>query len=136
MNRFKELLDGINLEIRARIIHPFKSIKRGIYNYWIYRKIIWNDRWFDHSFFISLIDFKLQTLIDNWDNSNYIGSNFTKKRIMVIKNRIASYEDNLDELYTQYYDKKLSKSELIDKINKLNEKTWKELGRNLIRFWD
>lgn len=136
MNKFKELLDGIKLEVKERIIHPFKSIKKGIYNYWIYRKIIWNDRWYDHSFFISLIDFKLQTLIDNWDNSNYIGSNFTKKRIMVIKNRIASYEDNLDELHIQYYDKKLSKSELIDKINKLNEKTWKELGRNLTRFWD
>ena len=136
MNRFEELLDGINLEVKGKITRPLKRIKNGLKNYWIYRKIIWNDRWYDHSFFISLIDFKLQTLIDNWDYSNYVGSDFTKKRIIVIKKRISSYQDNLDELHTQYFDKKISKSELKYNINKLNDKTWKELGRNLIRFWD
>ena len=137
--KLKNKLNNIKLNIEIWFTHTFKypywDFKSGIKNFWKYRKIIWNDRWYDYFFIIELYKFKLKDNIDNWDKSNYVGSNFTKKRMIVLYNRLNSYLDNLEELQEQYYYYKITKSQYLYFKRKLISKTWNELGRNLNRFW-
>jgi hypothetical protein len=112
------------------------NLKNGIKNFWKYKGVIWKDRWYDYSFIIELLKFKLKDNIKNWDKAHYVGSNFTKKRMIVLLNRIEEFEVNLENLQELYYTKKLSK----DEFNKLKKEllmlTWYSLGRNIQRFWD
>ena len=137
--KLKNKLNNIKLNIGIWFTHNFKypylEFKSGIKNFWKYRKIIWDDRWYDYFFIIELYKFKLKDNIDNWDKSNYVGSNFTKKRMIILYNRLNSYLDNLEELQEQYYYKKITKSQYLYFKRKLISKTWNELGRNLSRFW-
>ena len=122
---------------KVNILSNIKSFFYNIKNIWVYRKIVWNDRWWDHSFLTEMIVFKLQTMIDNWDDAHYIGSDFTKKRMIIIRKRIEEYSDKIDELQYEYIvNKKYSKEEYRQELRKLNDKTWGTFGRNLGRFWD
>lgn len=112
------------------------NIKNGIKNLWTYKSVIWNDRWYDYSFIIKLLEFKLKYTIKNWDKAHYIGSDFTKKRMQIILNRIEEYQTNLDNLQEMYYLKKIDKKEYRRLKEELLNKTWKSLGKNITRFWD
>ena len=112
------------------------NIKHGIKNLWKYKSVIWNDRWYDYQYIFSLLEFKLKDTIKNWDNAHYVGSEFTKKRMQVLLNRIEEYAVNLENLEELYYTKKISKTEYNKRKDDLINKTWKSLGRNITRFWD
>ena len=112
------------------------NIKHGIKNLWKYKSVIWNDRWYDYQYIFSLLEFKLKDTIKNWDNAHYVGSEFTKKRMQVLLNRIEEYTVNLENLEELYYTKKISKTEYNKRKDDLINKTWKSLGRNITRFWD
>ena len=116
--------------------YPYWDFKSGIKNFWKYRKIIWNDRWYDYFFIINLIEFKLEDTIKNWDKAHYIGSDFTKGRMIVVLKRIKTFQDNLEELQEKYYSKTITKEKYLKEKNILLEKTWKRFGRNITRFWD
>ncbi len=52
-----------------RFINSFYSVKQGFKNLWKYKKIIWNDRWYDYEYIVDLLEFKLKDTKDNWKNS-------------------------------------------------------------------
>ena len=110
--------------------------KNGIKNLWNYKSVIWNDRWYDYSFIIKLLEFKLKDTIKNWDKAHYVGSDFTKLRMQINLNRIEEYQVNLENIQELYYLKKIDKKEYIRLKDELLNKTWKSLGRNITRFWD
>ena len=112
------------------------NLKNGIKNIWKYRNIIWKDRWYDYSYIIELLKFKLKDNIKNWDNAHYIGSDFTKKRMIVILKRIEEFDMNLENLQELYYTKKISKLKYSELKRELIMKTWYSLGRNIKKFWD
>ena len=112
------------------------NLKNGIKNLWKYRNIIWKDRWYDYSYIIELLKFKLKDNIKNWDNAHYIGSDFTKKRMMVLYNRLEEFDMNLENLQELYYTKKISKLKYSELKRELIMKTWYSLGRNIQKFWD
>jgi hypothetical protein len=112
------------------------NIKNGIKNFWKYRNIIWKDRWYDYSYIFKLLEFKLKDTIKNWEGAHYVGSEFTRKRMQVLLNRIEEYNTNLENLQELFYQKKISKSEYIVLKDDLLNKTWKSFGRNITRFWD
>ena len=114
----------------------YYNIKNGIKNLWTYRKVIWNDRWYDYSYIFKLLEFKLKDTIKNWDKAHYIGSEFTKKRMQVLLNRIEEYQTNLENLQELLYKKKLDRKEYLKLKEELLNKTWKSFGRNITRFWD
>jgi hypothetical protein len=130
-------LDDIKYKYHNLFIFTlYYNIKNGIKNLWTYRKVIWNDRWYDYSFIFKLLEFKLNDTIKNWEGAHYIGSEFTKKRMHVLLNRLEEYETNLDNLQELYFTKKIDKEEYLLLKEKLLNKTWKSLGKNITRFWD
>lgn len=138
--KIKNMIDDFKFEISWNwgyyILDPIYNIKNGVKNLWKFKFIIWNDRWYDYSYFIKLIKFKLQDNINNWHKSHYIGSEFTKKRMIIILKRIEEYETNLDNLHELYYTKKMTRDKYKKLKKKLINKTWGALGRNITRFWD
>jgi len=139
--KIKEIKEDIIFEIKysyeKHIEEPYCSFIDGIKNFWTYRSLIWNDRWWDHYYLNRFIVRKLETMIDNWDDAHYVGSDFTKKRMIIIKDRIEKYDDIKHELeYDYIVRKKYTNEQYKDEIKKLNNKTWGEFGRNIRRFWD
>ena len=49
----------------------FLDIKYGLINLWKYRKIIWNDRDFDHFYLLELVEFKLRNMSDMQKNHGH-----------------------------------------------------------------
>lgn len=112
------------------------NIKYGIKNFWKYRNIIWKDRWYDYQYIFCILEFKLKDTIKNWGSAHYVGSEFTRKRMQVLLNRIEEYRTNLENLEELLYQKKISREEYLQLKDKLLNKTWKSLGRNITKFWD
>lgn len=113
-----------------------RDIKVGISNFWKYRKIIWNDRWWDYDFTLKMIRFKLNDNIQNWDKSHYVGFEFTKKRMIVLLKRLDLFEEEIEELQYMYFRMLISKDEYLKRKNIIIHKCWFSLGRNIRRFWD
>ena len=135
--KWKDIKEDIEIWYNNLFIFDiFYNIKHGIKNLWKYKSVIWNDRWYDYQYIFSLLEFKLKDTIKNWDNAHYVGSEFTKKRMQILLNRIEEYTVNLENLEELYYTKKISKTEYNKRKDDLINKTWKSLGRNITRFWD
>ncbi len=135
--KWKDIKEDIEIWYNNLFIFDiFYNIKHGIKNLWKYKSVIWNDRWYDYQYIFSFLEFKLKDTIKNWDNAHYVGSEFTKKRMQVLLNRIEEYTVNLENLEELYYTKKISKTEYNKRKDDLINKTWKSLGRNITRFWD
>lgn len=133
----KDKIEDIKTWCRNLFIFDwYYNIKNGVKNFWKYRSVIWNDRWYDYSYIFKLLEFKIKDTLDNWDKAHYIGSHFTKLRMQVLLNRIEEYQTNLENLQELLYQKKISKDEYIILKDMLLNKTWKSLGRNITRFWD
>ena len=136
-HRVKDKIEDIQIWHKNLFIFDiYYNIKNGIKNLWTYRKVIWNDRWYDYSFIFKLLEFKLKDTIKNWDNAHYVGAHFTKLRMQVLLNRIEEYQTNLDNLQEMYFTKKIDRKEYLKLKEELLNKTWKSLGRNITRFWD
>ena len=135
--KWKDIKEDIEIWYNNLFIFDiFYNIKHGIKNLWKYKSVIWNDRWYDYQYIFSLLEFKLKDTIKNWDNAHYVGSEFTKKRMQVLLNRIEEYQTNLENLEELYYTKKITRDEYYKQKEELLNKTWKTLGRNITRFWD
>ena len=135
--KWKDIKEDIEIWYNNLFIFDyFYNIKHGIKNFWKYKSVIWNDRWYDYQYIFSLLEFKLKDTIKNWDNAHYVGSEFTKKRMQVLLNRIEEYTVNLENLEELYYTKKITRDEFYKQKEELLNKTWKTLGRNITRFWD
>lgn len=112
------------------------NVKYGVKNLWDYKSIIWNDRWYDHSFILNLLVFKMKRNIKQWNNAHYIGSDFTKKRMIVLTKRLQEYEDNKEQLLSDCISKKYNKKQYNIKLKQLQHKTWTSFGRQMYKFWD
>jgi hypothetical protein len=136
-HRVKDKMEDIQIWYKNLFIFDiYYNIKNGIKNLWTYRKVIWNDRWYDYSYMFKLLEFKLKDTIKSWDGAHYVGSGFTKKRMQIVLNRIEEYETNLDNLQEMYFLKKIDRKEYLLLKEELLNKTWKSFGRNITRFWD
>lgn len=131
----KDKLEDIEIWYNNLFIFDiYYNIKNGVKNLWKYRKVIWDDRWYDYQYIFFILEFKLKNTIKNWDKAHYVGSHFTKLRMQVLLNRIEEYGTNLEVLQELLYKKKISRKEYTELKDELLNKTWKSLGRNITRF--
>lgn len=134
---FKNIIEDIKYwYCNLFLFDMFYNIKNGLKNLWTYKSVIWNDRWYDYSYIFKILEFKLEQNIKNWDKAHYVGSEFTKKRMIICFQRIQEYNTNLENLQELLFTKKISKLEYLKQKDKLLNKTWKSFGRNIQRFWD
>ena len=77
----------------------YRDIEQGIKNFWFYKSVIWNDRWYDHYFLMELLNKKLENMENNWDNSHYVDADKDKDKIAEAKSLLSELvKDNfLDE---------------------------------------
>lgn len=135
--RFEDLKDDLTYWFwNLSIFDYIYNIKNGVKNFWNYKSVIWNDRWYDHSYIIAVLKFKLQQNIKQWDKAHYVGSEFTKGRMIICLQRIEEFDTNLENLQELWYTKKITKDEFNKLKKELLMKTWYSLGRNIQRFWD
>lgn len=135
--RFEDLKDDLTYWFwNLSIFDYIYNIKNGVKNFWNYKSVIWNDRWYDHSYIIAVLKFKLQQNIKQWDKAHYVGSEFTKGRMIICLQRIEEFDTNLENLQEMFYTKKITKDEFNKLKKELLMKTWYSLGRNIQRFWD
>jgi len=82
------------------IRYPFNSFVKGIKNLVMYRKIIWNDRWWDYAFLDRLVKFKLEDMEKHWHMDTHYCFDWNEKlllnRLTEILSEIENIEDNSD----------------------------------------
>ncbi len=131
-NWFQDMLDNITWEInwqyRDKIVHPWRSFWAGVDNLRRYRKIVWRDRWWDHSFFLGLILFKLKETEAHWGvDTHYINDTDEKE---ILKKMIEDLEWMVDE------DKDDGSKKYNDEYKKRSRSFFGRFDRHHRKFWD
>jgi len=94
-----------------KIIDQIDEIKIGISNFWKWRKIIWNDRNYDHNFFLKIMKTKLEIMLNNWEDEDvYVGQEKDKEKMKIciyLLNRLIS--ENYDDNAFYFHNKKWGK---------------------------
>ena len=129
----KEALETLKEEITYmyyRMYYKYLDVKTGIKNLWKFRKIVYRDRWWDYSFMLDMIEFKLKDMEKHWGkDTSYVGDKFTAGRLKVILKDLEDYREFFDgDEFVNIKDYKKIKKERSKKMNRF----WK----NLPRFWD
>ena len=91
----------------------YRDVTQGIKNFWFYRKVIWNDRWWDHYFFLEMQEKKLENMSINWKHSHYVdfeAEQATIDRALELTRKLK--EDNYLENAMGFMDVKYGELEL------------------------
>jgi hypothetical protein len=71
----KEFKEDLQFELEYwyfRLIRdPYRKTKYGISNLWTWRKVIWNDYWWDDSFIFALLHKKFELMENNFRKNSY-----------------------------------------------------------------
>lgn len=123
------------------------SMIQGFKNFIKYRSLIWNDRWYDHTFLHQMLRFKLNDMAEEWKDAHYVGCEYEEKilqELVQILDKIEYLEDNwttdsynnIDNLYQEFGIKLFS----IQKLHKTNKEFCKgedtTTTTNFQRLWD
>jgi len=135
MNLTEIITDTFNLK------YKFRNIRQGVKNFWIYRNIIWNDRWWDSGFLHDIIRFKLNLMAENWHKSMYVDSNIELlklKELVAMLDEIKSLDDftnagDIDALY-QKFGRSLFDIKKYDM--KIDGKIYTKKCSGIRKFWD
>lgn len=142
------LWDNLKFEVGyffKNIVTSIRSIKQGLKNLWEWKGIIWRNRWYDYSFFMSLQKKQLTYMRDNWDNAHYVHSEREKEtldKLIRILDEIEQYDDVDQEMVNKKY------QEFGDLLYKTTKKTSVYIDENgtthqqttnvpnILRLWD
>ena len=116
----------INYQLREWFYYPYRRVTVGFENLIKYRSLIWNDRWYDHSFLMELMLFKLKDMEKRWGkDTHYIGDldekDTLKKLIVDLEWMLEA--DEFDKNYAEEYKKK-------------SRSFFGRMDRNHRKFWD
>jgi len=118
MNIKEDVLFNIEWYYDHYIKQPYRTFETGIKNLWLWKRIIWNDRWWDYSFLDTIILFKLKDMSKHWvKDTHYINDECDKKII----DKLISLLEEIQELEDEC---------TIKADRKINEK-YQEFGRLL-----
>ncbi len=121
--------EDVRWEIEYRWDHwfyyPYRNMMQGFGNLRKYRKLIWNDRWYDYSFLLELMLFKLKDTEEHWGVDTHYVNDLDDKEIL--KKLVEDLEwmintDEFNEGYTEEY-KKRSRS-FFGRLDRQHRKLW------------
>ena len=101
-------------------------------------EVIWEDRWYDHSFMLIVWQRKLEIMIENWDGAHYKNSEKDqKKMIKTLRYLNLLIEDEFDCMFES---KEIGVLEQYTKgqreKNKIEKKLFKIIRKNYAKWWD
>jgi len=117
---------------------------QGIKNFWYFRKVIWNFRWYDYSFTLDVFQKVFENLDDSWEKSHYLGSEEEHEKIKSIIQKFKKIKELEDEC-TIEADREMMKliNELGEDIFGYDEKIIEDNGKKhkskvpfIQRLWD
>jgi hypothetical protein len=108
-------------------VYPVKSFLKGINNLIKWRKIIWQDRWWDYYFLLEILHFKLKDMEENWGKNTHYVNDYKDKDI--IKSLIDDLEWMLDD------DNELNDGYL-EEYKKRSKRFFGRLDRGHRKLWD
>jgi len=118
-----KFLENLNSEL----IIFWKSKMTCILNLWKWRKVICNDRWWDYSFMLEILLFKLKDMEENWGTrTHYVGDYDDKK---ILQELIEDLEWMLDE-ENEFLDN------YAEEYKKRSRRFWGRMDRHHRKFWD
>lgn len=127
----KDLYEDFTSWLTYSIKYPYIHIIKGLSNYWKYRKIIWQDRWYDHDYLLYLIEFKLQDMEKHWGvDTHYEGDKFTKLRLQIVIRDLKRYQDMLNNTL------ELLEESNIAEVKKVKAKIASSFFKTIPRLWD
>lgn len=144
------MYEDIKFEIEyfiSNIRSKFYGILQGFKNFWKYKSLIWNDRWYDYSYLHRYLRFKLNDMQVNWKDSHYIGFEHEEQLLtelvelldtieFIEENYSNTSETDIDNLY-QEFGEKLFKIETITKKDKeFNNGVHVIKSSPIRRLWD
>ena len=151
-SKWEDFKFNVSWNFNHYIKYPFGSFKSGVKNLWKWKKIIWEDRWWDYGFLHTMLHFKLQKMEEGFRHNSWgCGSEDLAdelKRLINILEEIEYIENDMPDTMTwQESDKKIDElyQELGEKlfgIRNFENKNCKgevehEYETNLIRrLWD
>ena len=74
-----------------------KDFIQGIKNFWYFRKVIWNFRWYDYGFTLDVFQRVFENLDENWENSHYLDSKEEHEKIKKIIQKFKRIKELEDE---------------------------------------
>lgn len=119
-NIYDDTVFEVSMFFRNKIRSPFYSIIDGLGNFWKYRKVVWNDRWWDHAFLTYWIGAKIQDMHDNWDDSHYIGSEKEKE----VLEKLLGYLEIMSNYEFEEASQEQAKKEFFKLLSAHYEKFW------------
>ena len=117
---------------------------QGIKNFWYFRKVIWNFRWYDYGFTLDVFQRVFENLDENWENSHYLDSKEEHEKIKKIIQKFKRIKELEDEC-TIEADQEIQRliHELGEDIFGYDEKTEEVNGKKMKskvpfiqRLWD
>jgi len=92
-------LEDIKFELEYfwdnKIRIPYIEFREGIKNFWKFRKVIWNYRWWDSSFFMNIQKVALKDMKENWHKNSYSCDDWNQTQILY---RLVEILDEIEEL--------------------------------------
>lgn len=134
----------------------FDNIKTGIYNFWFFRKVIWNFRWWDYSFNLDILERSIESTVEGTETKGNHKDPSEKikdmRRVIYLLKKVRSDEfikEAEDEVgyelkgfdikevpgkeYFELVDvvgtDKIKSKKVIDLARKLEEENWSEIWK-------
>jgi hypothetical protein len=124
---YEELHFEINYWWHNSIVYPINNFFKGINNFWKWRKIIWGDRWWDYSFLLNILYFKLKIMEEHWGRDTHYVKDYEEKELL--KKLITDLEWILDD--TKEFD-----DGYLEEYKKRSKRFFGRLDRGHRKLWD
>jgi len=110
LSRFRDIRDRLS-KLWSDVIHPFRCVKYGLENIWVYLPILWHDRDWDYTFMLVMWERKFRRMADLHTNYGHLlRSDLTAQQLRLcakLCKRIADseYDDVLRAAHTAKWGK-------------------------------
>ena len=107
-----------------KIQSSLKNLKTCISNFWKWKKIICQDRWWDYYFLLIILRFKLNDMYCHWGKNTHYYGDYDHKEILKNIIKDLDYLIEADDL------------ENSEEYTRISKRFWSKLGRHYQKFWD
>ena len=125
----KSAIDKIKFEIsyfwNNSIMYRIRYFIQGVKNLWYWKSVIWHDRWWDYSYFHTILKHKLKDLQNHWHKDTHYVYDWSETmgihrlveildEIEEIENSCTEHEKDIDKLYEEFGKILFERREFID----------------------